>query len=108
MKPNGTIVHAGAADDETEHPKCKNLIYIPRSSFQELARANECKAVTVVFKVAVTSPKSGRKSDAVQACIEHKDGYWVEVLFPHQVIDDKIVYGETFAQAGKHEIFPTP
>jgi hypothetical protein len=29
----------------------------------------------------------------------------VEVFFPYYVIDGKIVYGETFAQPGKHEIF---
>lgn len=105
MKPDGAIVHVGAFDDQTEHPKSKDLIYILRSSFRELACANECKAVAVVFNVAVTLPKSDRKSDVIQACIEHKDGYSVEVFFPYQVIEGKIVYGESSAQPGKHEIF---
>lgn len=72
-----------------------------------MARTNECRAVAVVFNVAVTLPKSNDKSDAIPACIEHIDGYSVEVFFPYYVIDGKIVYGETFAQPGpgKHEIF---
>ena len=108
MKPDGTIVDVGAVDDDTEHPASKDLIYTLRSSFQEMARINECKAVAVVFNVGVTLPKSNRKSDAIQACIEHKDGYSVEVFFPYQVIDGRIVYGETFAQPGKAEIFRVP
>jgi hypothetical protein len=105
MKPDGTIVEVGAADADTDHPKSKDLICVLRSSFQELARTNQCKAVAVVFDVAVTVPKSARKCDAIQVCVEHADGYSVEVFFPYQIVGDQIVYDETFAQQGKHEIF---
>jgi hypothetical protein len=83
MKPDGTIVDVGAVDDDTEHPTSKDLIYTLRSSSQEMARTSECKAVAVVFNVGVTLPKSNRKSDTIQACIEHKDGYSVEAFFPY-------------------------
>ncbi len=107
MKQDGTIVEVGAADPDSDRPKPKDLIYILRNSFQEMARANECKAIAVVFNVAVALPKSDRKSDAIQACLEHEDGYSVEVFYPYHVIDNEIVYGETFAQPGKNEIFGT-
>jgi hypothetical protein len=105
MKPDGTIVEVGAASPDTDHPKSKDLIYLLRSSFQELARTNRCKVVALVFDIAVPVPKSTRKSDAIQVCIEHEDGYSVEVFFPYQIIDDQVVYGETFAQQANHRIF---
>jgi hypothetical protein len=105
MEPEGTIVDVGASDSETDRPKSKDLIFVLRSSFQEMARADQCKAVAIVFDVAVTLPGSSVKSDAIQVCIDHADGYSVEVFFPYQLIDDEIVYDETFARQGKHEIF---
>jgi hypothetical protein len=108
MKPDGTIFEVGADDAGSDNPKSSDLLYLLRSSFQELARTNKFKAVALVFNVAVTVPKSTRKSDAIQVCVEHGDGYSVEVFFPYQITDDQIVYGETFAQQGKHEIFVQP
>jgi len=105
MKLDGTIVNVGAADPDTDRPKSKDLIYILRNSFQEMARTNQCKAIAIVFDVAVTLPKSNLKSDAIQVCVEHADGYSVEVFFPYRIIDNELAYGETFAQQGKHEIF---
>src|SRR5882724_3173357 len=105
MKPDGTIVDVGANDPDTEHPKSKDLIYVLRSSFREMANTNQCKAAAIVFGVAVNLPKSNRKSDAIQVCVEHADGYSAEVFFPYRISNNEIVYDETFAQAGKREIF---
>jgi hypothetical protein len=105
MKLDGAIVHVGAADSDTDRPRSKDLIYVLRSSFQEMARTSQCKAAAIVFDVAVTLPKSNRKSDAIQVSVEHADGYSVDVFFPYQIVDKKIVYDQSFAQQGKHEIF---
>ena len=105
MKLDGTIVDVGAADRDTDRPKSKDLIYVLRSSFQEMARTNQCKDVAIVFDVTITLPKSRRLSDAIQMSVEHVFGYSVEVSFPYQTIENEVVYGETFAQQGKHEIF---
>jgi hypothetical protein len=105
MKPDGEIVDVGAKDPDTDRPRSKDLIYVLRSSFQEKARANKCKAVAMVFDVAVNLPESDQKSDAIQFCVEHVDGYSAEVFFPYEIINKEIVYGKTFAQQGKHEIF---
>ena len=98
IKPDGTIVHVGAADSDTDRLKSKDLIYVLRSSFQEVARTSQCKAVAIVFDVAVTLPESNRKSDAIQVSLEHADGYSVDVFFPYQIIEKQIVYDQTFAQ----------
>ena len=66
MKPNGAIVEVGASDPDTDRPTSKHLIDILRSSFQELARRNECKAVALTFDVAVKLPNSDGKSDAIK------------------------------------------
>lgn len=105
MKPDGKIVDVGAEDSETEHPKSKDLSDSLRSSFRGLARTNQCKAVAVAFNVAVNLPDSNRKSDAIQVCLDHADGYSVEVFFPYQIVNGEVAYGETFAQKGKQEIF---
>ena len=73
-----------------------------------MARTNQCKAVAAVFAVTVTVPESNRKSDAIQVCLDQADGYSAEVFFPYQIIGDEIVYGETVAQPGSHEIFGEP
>jgi hypothetical protein len=105
MKPDGTIVEVGAADPDTDRPKSKDLIYVLRSSLQELAQRHECKAVGIVFDVTVTLPNSDHKSDAIQVCVEHVEDYSAEVFFPYQIVENEVVYGETFAQRGKAEVF---
>jgi len=105
MKPDGTIVELGATDPDTDHPKSKDLFYVLRSSLQDLAERNQCKAVAMVLSVTVTLPNSGRKSDAIQVCIEHSEHYSAEVFFPYQLIENRVVYGERFAQRGKAEVF---
>jgi hypothetical protein len=105
MKPDGEIVHVGAADPDTDRPKSKDMVYVLRNSFQEMASTNQCKAVAIMFDVAVNLPASSRKSDAIQACLDHVDGYSVEVFLPYTIVEDQVVYGETFAQKGRREIF---
>src|SRR5882757_9867216 len=74
MKPDGTIVDVGAEDSDTDFPKSKDSIYVLRSSFQEMAYANQCKAVAIIFDVAVKLPNSNQKSDAIQVSVEHVNG----------------------------------
>jgi len=105
MKLDGTVVEVGAADPDADHPKSKDVIYLLRSSLRDMARSNQCKAVAVVFDVTVTLPNSNRRSDAIQVCVEHSDHYSAEVFFPYQLIENELVYGETFAQQGKVEVF---
>lgn len=105
MRPDGEIVEVGAEDPDSERPKSKDLIFVLRSSFRELAKAGNCIAIAIVFDVAVTLPQSNQKSDAIQVCLEHEDGYSAEVFFPYQIVNGEVVYGETFAQQGGHDIF---
>jgi hypothetical protein len=105
MKLDGTIVDVGADDPDTDRPKSRDLIYVLKSSFQEMARTNQCKAVAIIFDVAVNLPESNRKSDAIQVCVDHADGYSAEIFLPYQVVNNEIIYEEIFAQKGKHEIF---
>ncbi len=105
MKLDGTIADVGADDPDTDHPKSRDLIYVLRDSFREMASTNRCKAVAVVFDVAVNLPSSNRRSDAIQVCLDHVDGYSAEVFFPYHIVNNQLVYEEIFAQEGKHEIF---
>ena len=105
IKPDGTIVDVGASVDESDHPASRDLIHVLRGSLRELASSGGCTATAIVFKVRVTLPASDRKSDAIQLCIDHAEGYSAEVFVPYEIIDSEVVYGEMFAQAGKQEAF---
>ena len=105
MKPDGAIVEVGATDPVTDRPKSEDLIYILRSSLQDLAQRSQCKAVAMVFDVIVTLPNSHCKSDAIQVCVEHSEHYSAEVFFPYSLIENEVVYGETFDQRCKAEVF---
>jgi hypothetical protein len=105
MKPEGEIVEVGAEDSETGHPKSKDLIDTLQNSLRKIAHNNQCRAIALIFNVTIKLPRSDRESDAVQVCLEHVDGYSVEVFFPYQIVNKEIVYGDTFAQKGKHDIF---
>jgi hypothetical protein len=104
MDADEKITLVGAQDPDTDHPKSKDLIYILRESLRQ-ACTRGCRAAAIAFDVTLGQANSRRKGDAIQICIEHVDGYSVEVFFPYQIVDGQVVYGETFAQAGKHEIF---
>jgi hypothetical protein len=108
MTPDGTIMDVGASDPDTDHPKSKDLIYILRSSLQDLVARNQCKAVAMAFDVTVALPNSHRKSDAIQISIEHSEGYSAEVFFPYELVENRVVFGETFAQRGKADVFARP
>jgi hypothetical protein len=106
IKPGGEIVQVGASDEDTDHPKSKDLLYVLRDSFSAMAKVGECIATAMVFNVVVDLPSTHSKSDAIQVCLEHSDGYSAEVFFPYAVADDgQVVYGPTFAQRGKRELF---
>ena len=108
MKPDGTIVEVGATDSDTDRPKSRDLVYVLRSSFRDMAITNQCKAVAIVLVVSVTLPKSKDKSDAIQVSVEHAEGYSVELFFPYQIVNGEVIYGGTLAQSGKREIFANP
>nr|HEV7954860.1 hypothetical protein [Candidatus Acidoferrales bacterium] len=101
----GKIVEVGVDDPDTEYPKGRDLVYVLKSRFREMASANECKAVAVVFNVIVTLPDSENKSDAIQVSIEHVDGYSAEVFLPYRISDGEVAYRDVFSQEGKHDIF---
>jgi hypothetical protein len=106
MKPDGEIVHIGVKDEETDHPKSNDLLHLLRDSFSAMAKAGECKVTAIVFDVRVNLPDTDKKGDAIQICLDHVDGYSVEVFFPYEIIESgRVIYGAIFANKGKSEIF---
>lgn len=105
MKSSGEIVHVGAKDPATDRPKSKDLIAILQSSFQELVRSGQCKAVALVYDVSVTLPQSNCRSDAIQVCVDHVGNYSAEVFFPYKKTNHEVIFGEVFAQQGKYLFF---
>ena len=109
MKPDGEIVHIGAADEETDHPKSKDLLDALRDSLSKMAATGGCKAAAIVFDVRVVPPNAEDNTDAIQVCLEHVAGYSAEVFVPYKIGQDRLArYGVMFAQEGKREIFGEP
>jgi hypothetical protein len=106
MKPTGEIAHVGVQDADTDYPKSKDLLNLLHQSHSAMARAGECRATVIVFDVRIDLPGTNQKSDAIQVCLEHADGYSAEVFFPYKIAEDgRVAHGAMFAQEGKHEIF---
>ncbi len=105
LKPEGEVVHVGAADPATDRPKSKYLIDTLVSSFQGLAVKKSCKAVAIVFDVKIPAPGSGERRDAIQVNLDHEDDYSVEVFFPYELVEREPILGTAFAQLGKGGIF---
>ncbi|HEX3855741.1 MAG TPA: hypothetical protein VHY30_00415 [Verrucomicrobiae bacterium] len=105
MKPTDEIVHVGAKDPNTDRPKSKELIGILQDSFRTMVKNEQCNVTAIVFDVVVPIPDSNRKRNAIQVCLDHVDNYSAEVFFPYKLIDNQIIYEDTFSQEGKYEIF---
>jgi hypothetical protein len=104
MELNGRNVIVGVKDLKTDHPKPQDLLDALRTSFQQQARAKRCRAIAIVVDVTLHSSGSDRKRDAIQVSVEHRDGYAVNVFFPYQIVNKKVIYGDKFIQPRKREI----
>ena len=105
MKADRSIVHVAAADHDTDHPKPRDLLYVLEDSLRQLARNSECIAVALVWDVTVDLPETAVPGDAIQLCLEHLDGYSVEVFFPYRIAEGSVVFGESFANRRVPAVF---
>lgn len=106
LKSNGEIVHVGAMDTATDHPKTTDVLGILRNSLSKLAKSGECRATAIVIDVRIKLPKTKLRGDAIQICLDHKGGYSKEVFVPYRISSDgSITFGEIFASEGRHETF---
>jgi hypothetical protein len=106
MRADTSIVHAGAIDQATDHPRATDLVTSLRNDFSRRARREGIRAAALVLDVRVTPPNQAEKADAIQVILEHRDSYCAEVFFPYVISDDgSLTFGMPFAQRGEHTIF---
>ncbi len=105
MTSSGEIVHVGGKIEGTDHPKSQTLIELLQESFRKQARNGEIKATSIIFDVRIKPPGSDEKTDAIQVCLDHRDGYSVKVIFPYKINNGELLFGQTFAQRGENKIF---
>ncbi|WP_395738856.1 hypothetical protein [Prosthecobacter sp.] len=106
-KLDGSIVHVGAREEDTDHPTPTTLVKILRKEFQAQAANQEIEACAIVFDVLIRPPNETEKVDAIQVNLDHKGHYSVEVLFPYLIADGAVTYRTPFAQEGDYSIFGT-
>jgi len=69
-------------------------------------RSEDIRAVALVYNVWVPDPEK-RKTDAIQATLEHADVYCADVFYPYKIVQGGAVeYQSAFAQEGEMSIFP--
>ena len=105
MAPDGKITHVGGKIEGTDHSKSRDLISLFLKNFRESAGKNEVKAVSIVYDVRIKPPSENEKSDAIQVCLEHRNGYSADVYFPYKWENDEVLFGPIFAQRRDLEIF---
>jgi hypothetical protein len=105
IRPNGETVHVGVKDPDTDRPKSRRVMSTLAKGFRDLRADNQCKATALVYNVVVPLPDNQGTSDAIQVNVDHIDTYSAEVFFPYKLVGREVVYGNTFAQEGKYEIF---
>lgn len=104
MKGNGEIAHV-AGYDGREQPPSADVIKLLKDGFRSGAHSGEYKATALVYDVRVILPSSGQKSDAVAVALDHRDQYSVVVLFPYQIQNGAVIFGEPFAEKGEADVF---
>ena len=62
MKPSGEISNVGAKDEEDDHPKSKDLLYVLRDSFSQMASTGSCKAMRSCSTFALLHQAQQRKA----------------------------------------------
>ena len=107
LKVDGQLVSV-AGYDGREQPPSSDIIRLIKQGLVEGARCGEYVATALVYDVRVTLPSTGRKSDAIAVSLNHRDNYSVVVLFPYQLVNGELQYGEGIAQEGEQDVFGVP
>jgi len=96
LMADGKIRHVGAKGD-SEHPRSQDLLDILFVALRDGAKDGKYKAIAVFIDVRVPRPTDGRKVDAVQVGLEHRDHYCADVFFPYTIAGSSVAFGEVFA-----------
>ena len=91
-----------------EQPPSNEIIGLIKRGFVEGANSGGYVATALVYDVRVTLPASGQKSDAIAVSLNHRDNYSVVVLFPYQLANGELQYGEAISQEGERDVFGVP
>ena len=104
MKPNGEIVSVAGYDGD-ENPPSQDIINLLKGSFRAAGNEGTYKATAIVFDIRVAPPGAEEKTDAVAVALDHKENYSVIVVYPYQILNGQVEFGQVFAQAGENDIF---
>lgn len=104
LTKDGEIVNMGAHDGR-EQPPSADVIRLLKQAFVMGAKSGDYQAAVLVCDTRVILPSTGEKSDAIAVYLDHRDDYSVVVLFPYQLSDGQLSFGEVFAQEGAADVF---
>ena len=102
----GKIVHHGAYTG-IEQPKSADVIKLLIESFQKSAEEKKVIATAIIYDIKTIPPGQTEKTDAICVSLEHRDGYFVEVVFPYSLKNKELVVQPPFAAKISGKIFKT-
>jgi hypothetical protein len=95
-----------AGDIGNEHPDSQKMIDFLAGVFQNQAGAGEIKASGICIDARVIPPGQSKKTDAILARLEHRDGEAVDAYLPYRkTLLRKVKYGDLFASEGTPQVF---
>ncbi len=97
---------AVGADPGDEDVQPAELLAFLEMSLRQGVTEGKYRAIALFVDVRVEVPGQVEKTDAVQAGLEHKTGYCVDVFLPYEKQDDdSVVYGDLFAGPRQSSVF---
>lgn len=104
MKPDRTMEYVGVKDGR-ETPPSRDVLDRMMAAFKEAALLGEYRAVAAFVDVKIKSPGNGERTDAVQICLEHVDGFFADVFAPYRLVGGKAEFAPLWAQRRRPTVF---
>jgi hypothetical protein len=104
MRPDRTTEHVGVKDGR-EMPPSRDVLDTMMAAFRDAALIGKYRAVAAFVDVKVNSPGAVEKTDAVQICLEHVDGYFADVFAPYHLVDGKAEFAPLWAERRRPQVF---
>ncbi len=107
IQPDGKVAIAAAPGDPARPIAPAQSIDMLRGAFVKMADSGSCSATAIFHDARITFPETGKVTDAVQASLEHSDGFCATVIYPYKKSWGRLKFGEAFRQHAEPQIFRT-
>jgi hypothetical protein len=102
---NDKTIMAVAFYNGNEKPRSQDVINDLIKTYSEDAKKMKIRASGIAWDARIKIPDTDKVSDAVIVSLEHNDKYSVQVVFPYEIKNGKVIWNDTFSMEGKKDVF---